>query len=99
MSQFSGLSNNPYGQISYFLTHIYDEELQTISYYFEYNYKAIIIDPVIGHYEKFMQIIKERNSKLIYVILTHLSCNAVMGHMNYLKNKNVSLIVSKDHQY
>lgn len=59
--------------------------LSLFSYYIESEGEAIIIDP-INEIDKYLEVLKERKTKLKYIFLTHFHADYVAGHLE-LKNK------------
>jgi len=54
--------------------------LSLYSYYIESEGEAAIIDP-INEIDKYVQVLKERKTKLKYIFLTHFHADFVAGHL------------------
>ena len=59
---------------------IYTGCLAQGAYYIESNGEAAIIDP-INEIDKYLELLKERKTKLKYIFLTHFHADYVAGHL------------------
>lgn len=65
----------------YFMEQLLTGCLSLYSYYIESHGEAAIIDP-INEIDKYVEILKERKTKLKYIFLTHFHADYVAGHLD-----------------
>lgn len=74
-----------------FIKQIYTQCLAEASYYIEDNGEAVIIDP-IREPEQYIQLAKERQSKIKYIFETHFHADFVSGHLDLAKKTGATIV-------
>jgi glyoxylase-like metal-dependent hydrolase (beta-lactamase superfamily II) len=65
--------------------------LAEFSYYIESNGEAAIIDP-IRDIDTYLDLIKQRGTKLKYILETHLHADFVSGHVDLAKATGATIV-------
>ncbi len=76
----------------FFIEQLKTPSLALYSYYIESDGEAAIIDPLVNS-EPYLQILKNRETKLKYILLTHIHADFVSGHVNLAKKTNAKICI------
>jgi glyoxylase-like metal-dependent hydrolase (beta-lactamase superfamily II)/rhodanese-related sulfurtransferase len=74
-----------------FLRQIYIPGLSQFSYFLESEGEAIVIDPIREPY-LYLELAKERNAKIKYVLETHIHADFVSGHQEIAERSGATII-------
>src|SRR5580692_613017 len=74
-----------------YIQQIYTGCLSQASYYIESEGEAAIVDP-IRDVDGYLQLAKERNASIKYILETHFHADFVSGHVELLKKTGAKII-------